>query len=97
MNRFTDLRVWVRHEALTYVYGWPPRLGLHAWLIWHWKGVQSMMTRTNDRTVYDSEGQIVCRPIIPLGPPEETKNTSEKRPTLRGIAVTHFIRPESER
>ena len=56
-----------------------------------------MMTRTNDRTVYDSEGQIVCRPLVPLGPSEGTENTSDKRPTLRGIAVTHFVRPENER
>jgi hypothetical protein len=55
-----------------------------------------MMTRTNDRTVYDSEGQLVCRPLIPLAP-AETDEETDKRPTLRGIAVTHFTRPENER
>jgi hypothetical protein len=55
-----------------------------------------MMTRMNDRAVYDSEGNVVCRPLIPLAPPE-TDEEIEKRPTLRGLAVTHFVRPENER
>jgi len=45
---------------------------------------------TNDRTVYDSEGQIVCRPLVALG----VEGSSDGRPTLPGVqAALVFFAP----
>jgi hypothetical protein len=45
----------------------------------------------NDRTIYDSEGNLVCRPLIPL---ESYQETTIKTPTLRGIPCVRVYEPE---
>jgi hypothetical protein len=51
--------------------------------------------RSNDRTVYDSEGQIVCRPLMALGP--ENQEVKE-RPTIPGLQAVEriFVEPPDE-
>lgn len=44
--------------------------------------------RINDRTVYDSDGNIVCRPLVAL-PPEDT--VVEEMPTLIGIVAVLLL------
>lgn len=45
--------------------------------------------RPNDRTVYDSDGNIVCRPIVALGTAES--DIAKERDTLPGMQAALIL------